>query len=597
MGNRLPCVDFVAEAQRCPVCGDTLHAQKSKQRRIVTLEAGAFEVRDVRKQCRSDKSHPVMISERLSRLAPSGQGYGYDLIARVGLARYLRNLQREEIRAELLREQGIVISDGTVSNLCDRFLTALEALHRRRTPALHAAMDGGYPLHIDATSEYGKGGLFICLDGWRGWVLHAAKIRSENEKELRPCVEETISRFGDPIAVVRDLSTAEAGAVAELRDRGIPDLVCHYHLLGAIGKKLFDDYYTVLRNLLRQSKVRTQLRELLRELRRNRSVEMYDGKVGRGRLREDLLALIVWMLQGEGRKDLPYPFSLVHLDFYQRCREAMQRAEYWLPLPRSRVERLILKQLATILARFDALPRLAWAVPKLEKNQQAFGGLRDILRLTDAELPRGDERYLPTKEFPELEVARLREIEQAMAAYRKRIGRRIAQGHGSSSAEAVILGHGSSSAEAVILKYLDRYNNHLFGHPARYDDDGTVISVVERTNNVAEHFFGADKQRLRRRLGRANLGRDLEDQPAQAALAANLRHSDYVHVLCGSLEHLPTAFAGLEPKDAHNTPPLERDNRDAKLLKRIGALLANERALQNNGAIGRQYASTACCGN
>lgn len=566
------------------MCGDALHVQKSKFRRIVTLEAGAFEAREVRKQCRSALSHPVMVSEQLSHLVPTGQGYGYDLIVQVGLARYLRNLQRKEIRAELLREQGIVISDGTVSNLCDRFLIALEALHRKCTPALCAAMGGGYPLHIDATSESGKGGLFICMDGWRGWVLHAVKIRSENEKELRPCVEEIRSRFGDPIAVVRDLSSAEAGAVANLRDSGIPDLVCHYHFLGAIGKKLFDDYYTVLRNLLRQSKVRPQLRELLRELRRNCCVETYDGKLGKGQLREDLLALMVWLLEGEGRKDLPYPFSLPHLEFYQRCQVVMQRSERWLPLPRSWMERRILKQLASILACFDALPRLTWAAPKLEKNQLAFAELRDIMRLTDVELPRGDVRYLPTKEFPELEAARLREIEQAMADYRKRIGKEVAQVH-------------SSSAEAVILKYLDRYNSHLFSHPARYDDNGAIISVVERTNNIAEHFFGTDKQRLRRRLGRANLGRDLEDQPAQAVLTANLRHSNYVRILCGSLDHLPAAFAELDRQEIQETSPLERDNRDTGLLRRVRVLLANEQIPLNNGNLSHQFVPDACCGN
>jgi len=92
MGDQLPGIDFIAEAQQCSVCGDTLHVQKSKRRRIVTLEAGLFEAREVRKQCRSDPSHPVMVSDRLSRLVPLGQRYGYDLIVQVGLARYLRNL-------------------------------------------------------------------------------------------------------------------------------------------------------------------------------------------------------------------------------------------------------------------------------------------------------------------------------------------------------------------------------------------------------------------------------------------------------------------------------------------------------------------------
>ncbi len=180
---------------------------------------------------------------------PRGQGYGYDLIVQVGLARYLRNLQREEIRAELLLENGIVISTGTISNLCDRFLALLEKLHHDSVPALRAAMGDGYPLHIDATSEHGKGGLFVCLDGWRGWVLHAIKISSENEEELRPAIAKTVSLFGNPIAIVRDLSAAEAGAVDRLRSKDIPDLVCHYHFLGTIGKKLFDDHYAVLRNL------------------------------------------------------------------------------------------------------------------------------------------------------------------------------------------------------------------------------------------------------------------------------------------------------------------------------------------------------------
>jgi hypothetical protein len=573
--EHLPCIDFVAEAEHCPICGETAQAQKSKRRRVVSVAAGAFVAREVRKRCASDSTHPVLVSERLSRLVPSRQGYGYDLIVQVGLARYLRNLQRAEIRTELLCEHAIVVSDGSITNLCDRFLRLLEGLHRHRASALRAAMNGGYPLHIDATSEHGKGGLFVCLDGWRGWILHAVKISSENADELRPCIEETMRRFGDPIAVVRDLSTAESDAVDSLRAKGIPDLVCHYHFLGAIGKKLFDDPYTVLRNLLRQSKVRTQLRDLLRELRQHVAAEVYAGKYGHGRLREDLLALLYWVLEGEGHKDLPYPFSLPHLGFYQRCREASQRAERWLPLPRSQVERRVLKQLTKILTRFDELPRLAWAVPKLERGWQAFCELRDILRLTDAELPRGDLRYLATREFPELEVARLRDIEKTTTAYHEQIRERVADRHG------------TSSAEAVILKYLDRYASHLFGHPARHAEDGKIIAVVERTNNVAEHFFGTDKQKLRRRLGRGNLGRDLEDQPAQAALASNLRHPDYVRVLCGSLEHLPAAFAELDQEKLRETTLLQRSNRDAGLLKRVRALVADEPRPKNDATIDR----------
>ena len=97
------CVDFVVDAEHCSVCGGILHAQKSKRRLVTTLEVGTFQAREVRKVCSVDRSHPVMASERLSRLVPRGQGYGYDLLVQVGLARYLRNLQREEMSIDRIK--------------------------------------------------------------------------------------------------------------------------------------------------------------------------------------------------------------------------------------------------------------------------------------------------------------------------------------------------------------------------------------------------------------------------------------------------------------------------------------------------------------
>ena len=98
----------------------------------------------------------------------------------------------------------------------------------------------------------------------------------------------------------------------------------------------------------------------------------------------------------------------------------------------------------------------------------------------------------------------------------------------------------------------------------------------KRTNNVPEHYFGQQKQHLRRRLGRAHLARDLEDQPAQAALVANLNRADYVRVVCGSLENLPAAFAALEDSALEQTSSLSRTHRDSALQSRIRTLLGQE---------------------
>lgn len=69
---------------------------------------------------------------------------------------------------------------------------------------------------------------------------------------------------------------------------------------------------------------------------------------------------------------------------------------------------------------------------------------------------------------------------------------------------------------------------------------------MSRTNFPAENFFGTLKHDERRRSGRKNLTQDLEHLPAEAALVYNLEHTDYVTLICGSLDRLLEAFAQLD---------------------------------------------------
>jgi hypothetical protein len=563
-GQSVPCVDFVAEAEQCPACGAELKVCKSRRRPVVTLAHGPFEAREVLKQCTVNECAQVMHSEALLRLVRPRQRYGYDLIVTVGLARYLAGKQREEIRNELRQRLGIELSAGTLSQLCDRFLVALECLHLLRAPYLRAAMQGGYPLHLDATCDRGKGGLFVCLDGFRGWVLMATRIDSEREEYLRPLVDRTVELFGDPIAIVRDLGDGGAGAVAKLRKWDIPDLVCHFHFLAAVGKHLVDKPYLMLRGLIRTSRVRVDLRRLLRDL----VATSYEGRFGTGRVREDLSALVLWLLEGDGHKDAAYPFALPDLAFVRRCQRALDQAHQWVPVPRSQTERRALRHLSGLVHRLKRDGRFGQTVLQLDQASEAFSELRDVLRLTHGESHRDPTSETQT-DLPLLELWRLKEIHQAVADYREQLVRQTA---GLSRVAA------KSNPEARILRYLDRYGDHLFGHPALRDEQGDVLAVVERTNNVLETLFGHTKQRLRRRLGRAHLGRDLEQQPPQVMLATNLEHPDYVRVLCGSLDHLPEAFAKLDSA-LTGTGQLLRNNRDFGLHRRVRELInAQDRA-------------------
>jgi hypothetical protein len=119
----VPGIEFVAEAERCPVCDGALKVYKSRSRQVITLAAGSFRAIETLKQCEEDSRHPVMDSNALARQVVSRQRYGYDLIVHVGCARYLHNKQRAEIQAELSWQRGITLSTGSLSCLCDRFLT------------------------------------------------------------------------------------------------------------------------------------------------------------------------------------------------------------------------------------------------------------------------------------------------------------------------------------------------------------------------------------------------------------------------------------------------------------------------------------------
>ncbi|MFV1989077.1 MAG: hypothetical protein ACC682_17535, partial [Gemmatimonadota bacterium] len=295
-------------------------------------------------------------SEDLAEVVPPGGVFGYDVIVHVGLERFLFHRQREEIRRGLEEKYAITASTGAISQMARRFLTYLEALHVARAPLLAQALasDGGWPLHVDATGEDGRGTLLVLLAGWRGWALGSFKIPTERAEQILPCLLEVAERFGDPCAVMRDLGRAMIPAVASLlKQRGlsIPALSCHFHFLQDVGKDLLGAAYGVLREMLRQSGVRARLRTLARDLGRalgsdidqaREGVEDWKIQSDRGhRLPEDAVAaravvrsLVQWVLDFPAEStDRRFPFDRPLLDLYERCVTAARATDAFLRHP------------------------------------------------------------------------------------------------------------------------------------------------------------------------------------------------------------------------------------------------------------------------
>lgn len=573
-----------------------MNVQKTVEHAALTLSHGAFVAHETIHACAAGCRHPeregrpgALVIQRqsaLARLLPPRSTTGYDVMCFVGRERFVRAQQREEIRATLAQEHGIILSSGEISSLARRFLVYLEALHEARAGVLRAALesDGGWPLHVDATGENGQGTLLVAYAGWRSWVLGAWKIPTERADAILPRLRTVAARFGPPCAVMRDLGKAVIEAtttfIAEL-GRPIPNLGCHLHFVKDVGKDLLGASHDELRELFRQLAPLSRLRALARDLGRVLGADLASarrrvadwlagaddrfllpaGKDGLAVVR----ALAQWVLDyAHDGTDAGVPFDRPYLDLYRRCLRACRATESLLrkPYDDSRVHHALERLHALLVpVRLEAsFPR---PVRILEVRGQLFDLLRDALRIQVKPTRDGAAGLAGVLEKPselgEVKVA----VEQLRLSLR---ARRPARGPAEDMREAIDL----------ILDHLDRHGPSLWGHAITLPPEiGGGVRLAARTNVRLESFFHELKHGERRRSGRKNLAQDFEQLPAAAALARNLLQADYVALLCGSLDRLPEAFAQLDAADRSTSLPARRRVAQASSDEQIDVVSAS----------------------
>jgi hypothetical protein len=546
------------------MCGGPVRVQKTVERAGVTLEHGAFRARESVYVCSNGcrpgrRKHATHRAPCLAQRIPAGHSVGYDVIAYVGRARFVRYCQREEIRESLQRVYGISLSTGEISDLCRDFLAYIERLHEARAAALAAALaaDGGWPLHIDATGEQGRGTLLVALAGWRRWVVGAWKIPTERADAILPRLLTVTEKFGAPCAIVRDLGRAMTEASRELvrlLGKRIPVLACHQHFLGDVGRDLLEGGHDRIRCLIRQFKVRAGLAALARDLGRALGPELAAGRE----------ALRVWQGEAEGGVELPkgaaglacvrglaqwvldlgaqgkergFPYDRPYLDLYERGLDARQAVTAFLRRsPESTAVEKALRRLARVLDPLEQEPGFAREARGLKMRAALFDRLRGALRLEPK--PHVRDTVTPTTAPVPETATELRGIRAAVRRLRAWLTRTRPERGPADDRRAAI---------DLILRHLKDHGRYLWGHEIQLAGASAGGSrMVDRTNNIEEGLFRQMKQGERRRSGRKSLTQDLEQLPAAAALAVNLTCPDYVELLCGSLDELPHAFARLD---------------------------------------------------
>lgn len=535
----------------CTVCGSRMNVRKTIQRWGKTLAHGLFRVRETIYACvsRRKKGHHVVTarSSFLAQLLLPHSTVGYDLLVYVGCQRFVHYRQREEIRAELKERYGIVLSTGEISALGRRFLVYLEALHQRQVPALRAALkaDGGWPLHIDATGEDGRGTLVTAWAGWRSWVLSAWKAPTERAEFILPGLQRVAADFGAACAIVRDLGRAMTEAAAEYVQslkKPIPVLACHQHFLADIGKDLLEQGHNQLRDGFRQIRLLPRLRAFVRQQGSHLGESIGVGRealdhwlAAKGRTPalpkgvEGIVAvrsMAQWALDyhsdGSG---LGFPFDLAWVNLSGRCLHLLAALRTFLRRTPP-VDAQVLEALETLERLLRPLeknqPPFLLLMEALSKRADLFHRLRAVLRL--------EEKNPTAKKLDQIRAA----LQGLKASLRRK---RPERGPAKDMREAIDL----------ILEHLDRHGPYLWGHAIRIPRRaGGGVRLVARTNNGLESLFHTIKHGERRRSGRKILTQDFEILPPAAALATNLHHADCVSLVCGSLDRLPEAFAALD---------------------------------------------------
>lgn len=505
---------------------------------MTTIAQGTFTAKEVQTHCTRHKGE-IYRSKALTEIVPRGCSISFEVMAFIGLNRWLHHKQIKEIKA-LLRYLGVEISTGEISILSDKFLLYLQEAHRGATARIKELISsqGGYVLQVDGTQENGSSVLLTAREGISGITLASGTIQTESKDSITPLLEEVKRGYGKPMAVMRDMGSGMREAAARVFP-GVLQLVCHFHFLRDLGKDLLRDLHTRLKNAFTGRKITPRLKGLQRRL----YPEADRARVEMGGIdwTPKLLVYVAigWILAYSKGDGYGIPFSLPYKEYYERCKKAHEWVKAYIRLAAAEYkaypELLELKAILDNVVQDPGGDGGDARIPRLYRELDGawgwFSELRRILRLTGERTPLSGEKKAPDEE--------LAAITGEMVGFMKELREKVHTCDEETRARI-----------RMILHSLDDHWDELFA-PNPEGPDGETIPLP-RTNNLVERGYRGIKRGVRRRTGKARTDRDVVLFGPGLELVSNLENPFYRGHALGSsglgMEGVCRVFAGVDPE-------------------------------------------------
>lgn len=540
--SQQPTLHFRPKQSHCPKCRAALNVQKTRVRTLRTLHLGEFSAHETLMHCDQCENKTVYTAKDLSRMAPAGSIFGYDVLVFVGNALFLRQRQTEEIIDELLA-QNVCVSPSEVAYLGKKFVVHLALAHRQAAPRIKKAMlkRGGYVLHLDGTLDRREPVLMTGVDSISEVVLGSVKLPSEKAEQIIPFLKEIRKRFGKPLATVHDMGAGILSAVEAVFPKN-PDFICHYHFLRDIGNDLLDHDYQAIRKRLRKHGISSKLQYRAKRLKMQ--IDQQPELIGdfvQG-LQNDTApsthidsipmlsaySLIHWALAGKKQGDgYGFPFDRTQVVFAKRLRSVYSQLE---PIKDIHLrghwrDNIPLFDLSCDLKKVATDRGLQRMVDDFDAKAKVFDQLRKAMRI--APVAGGDG--LNSGSDP----AAMGPIKKAVTKFRKRITTR-----------SDYLSH---IGYKKMIDQIDKYWDKLFADPILVQTpNGPMLIQPQRTNNIMERFFRDFRRDTRRKSGTNSISRTLQSMIADTPLVKNLEKPQYLEILLNGLPSLEDRFAQMD---------------------------------------------------